>query len=133
MEERRQLPRSAFLADVQARVGGRRLSLFVYDLSMDGCMIQTSNLAIVEGQAIILELDAQCAAIGTVIWRKNLTAGMQFKSRLNPAVVKRLVEAARQSPYAQTPVPQVDRSVLRADHRKVDPPRSERVPRLPKR
>jgi len=131
MKERRHFPRSDFMADVAARIEGRRLSLFVYDLSMDGCMIQTSNLEVKEGQIIRLELDEHCEAAGMVIWRKNLTAGLKFKARLKPRVVARLVEAAAQSPYARALSPQIDRDVLRGDHRKVDPPRSERVARTP--
>jgi len=35
----------------------------------------------------------------------------------------RLVEAAAQNPYAQEAVPKLDRSVLKVDKRRIDPPR----------
>jgi hypothetical protein len=123
MEERRQFPRSAFMADVFAQVLGRRLRLFVYDLSMDGCMVQTADLEVIEGQTIILEFDESCTTIGKVLWKRNITAGMKFESRLEPAVVNRLVKAAENNSYAQELSPIFDRSVLKVEHRKVDPPK----------
>lgn len=126
MEERRQFPRSAYMADVLAQVRGQRLRLFVYDLSMDGCMVQTSNLEVFEGQTIILQFDDRCTAVGRVLWKKNITAGMKFENRLDPAVVSRLVEAAANNSFMQEWVPPLDRSVLKVRHRKVDPPRCER-------
>lgn len=121
--ERRQFPRSAFMADVPARIDGQSLSLFVYDLSMDGCMIQTANVEVSEGQVVVLEFDARCTAAGTVLWRQNLTAGMKFETRLKPAAVARLVSAAADNSYAREAIPRLDRSVLKVDNRKVDPPR----------
>jgi len=111
------------MADVPAHVEGSGVSLFVYDLSMDGCMIQTGNVEVSEGQIIVLEFEKGCTVIGTVLWRKNVTAGLQFETRLKPAAVMRLVEAAAQNPYAQEAVPKLDRSVLKVDKRRIDPPR----------
>lgn len=123
LHDRRHFPRSAFMADVAARLDGQSLSLFVYDLSMDGCMIQTANVEVHEGQAVVLEFDADCKAIGTVLWRKNLSAGVQFEARLHRDAVARLVNAAADGPYAKDAFPRLDRSVLRVDNRKIDPPR----------
>ena len=55
VQERRHFPRSAFMADVPAYIDGRSASLFVYDLSMDGCMIQDKSLKLRAGQLIVLE------------------------------------------------------------------------------
>ena len=121
--DRRHFPRSVFMADVLAQADGEAATLFVYDLSMDGCMIQTAGLEVREGQVIVLTFDPDCTAVGTVLWRKNLTAGIQFEARLKPAAVARLVDAAADSPYADEVLPKLDRKVLRVDHRKIDPPR----------
>jgi len=118
--ERRHFARSAFMADVLAQVDGKAVTLFVYDLSMDGCMIQTTGHEVREGQVVVLEFDALCTAAGTILWRRNLTAGLQFETRLKPAAVARLVEAAAGGPYAELAIPKLDRAVLK---RKVDPPR----------
>jgi hypothetical protein len=111
------------MADVPAQADGEAVTLFVYDLSMDGCMIQIAGIELREGQIIVLEFDAHCTATGTVQWRKNLTAGLQFETRLKPAVVARLVEAAAGGPYAEMAIPKLDRAVLKVDKRKIDPPR----------
>lgn len=111
------------MADVPAYIDGRSVSLFVYDLSMDGCMIQAKSLKVREGQVIVLGFDERCTAVGTVLWRRNLTAGVRFETRLEPEAVARLLEAAAESPYAQEAFPRIDRSVLKVDNRKIDPPR----------
>ena len=123
--ERRHFPRSAFMADVPAQADGEIVSLFVYDLSMDGCMIQTANVEVSEGQLIVLEFEKGCTVIGSVLWRKNLTAGLQFETRLKPAAVTRLVEAAADNPYAQDVLSKLDRSVLKVDKRRIDAPGSD--------
>ena len=111
------------MADVAAQIQGQWLHLFVYDLSMDGCMLQTADPEVFEGQTIILQFDDHCTTVGIVLWKKNITAGMQFESRLEPAVVNRLVRAAAKNAYAQAHTPIFDRSVLKIQNRKVDPPR----------
>ena len=123
LTERRHFPRSAFMADVPAQADGEIVSLFVYDLSMDGCMIQTANVEVREGQVIVLAFDEHCIAAGTVLWRRNLTAGMQFETRLKPEAVERLLDAAAEGPFAQEANPEIDRRVLKAGNRKIDPPR----------
>jgi hypothetical protein len=123
MLERRSFPRSAFMADVSARVCGKRLLLYVYDLSMDGCMIQTSSVEPAEGQRVALNFSKQCTAIGTVLWRKNRNLGLKFESRLASDTVELLVKAASVTAYSSVPHWKVDRSVLKVANRKVDPPR----------
>jgi hypothetical protein len=121
--ERRNFPRSAYMADVPAHADGRPVTLFVYDLSMDGCMIQSATLEVREGQAIVLEFDEQCTAAGTVQWCKNLSAGMRFSSPLKPDTIARLVATVANGPYVEDAFPKLDRRVLKAGERKIDPPR----------
>ena len=111
------------MADVLAQVRGEQLRLFVYDMSMDGCMLQTANLEVFEGQTIILQFDDRCTAIGMVLWKRNITAGVKFERRLEPEVVDRLVRAAADNAYARGLCPILDRSALKLESRKVDPPR----------
>ena len=79
-EERRQFLRSAYMADVAAQIQGQWLHLFVYDLSMDGCMLQTADTDVFEGQTIVLQFDDHCTTVGIVLWKKNITAGMHSPS-----------------------------------------------------
>jgi hypothetical protein len=111
------------MTDVAARVGGKTLILYVYDFSMDGCMIQTSNAEPHEGQTVVLRFDKRCTASGTVLWRKNLNMGIKFERRLEPDVVARLIRLAARTRGADDDEWSIDRSVLRRTANRIDPPR----------
>jgi hypothetical protein len=121
--ERRSIPRSTFRANVPCSIGDQCLELYVYDLSMDGCMIQTSSDGPMEGQTVVLNFSEECTATGVVLWRKNQNLGLKFETRLASEVVELLVKAAALSPSFPLPPGQFDRSVLKVAHRKIDPPR----------
>lgn len=89
--ERRAHLRSAFMEHVQGCLNGAVLRLFTYDLSMDGCMIETGDASVVEGSIIELTLVPGTPTIGKVIWRKNRNAGIKFDTKLDPQLVATLV------------------------------------------
>lgn len=80
------------MAEIDAHLDGAPLSLFVYDLSMDGCMIETDDPRIVEDTVLDLAFDERTAVGATVIWRKNRNAGLKFLDRLRSPVVAALIE-----------------------------------------
>lgn len=125
MPESRYFLRSDFMADVPAELDGRRLDVFVYDLSVDGCMVETSDSEVHQGSSIRVHFDQQCMS-GTVLWRKNRNLGVQFKTRMKSTEVDRLVRKAASSPYKTLPWERLDRSSLKVPKRKAELPRVRR-------
>jgi hypothetical protein len=89
--ERRANLRSAFMAHIEGRLDGAPLRLFAYDLSMDGCMVETEDIRLAEGAVVELVLDPATTVSAKVIWRKNRNAGLKFEAKLEPGLVAALV------------------------------------------
>ena len=85
MLERRALPRAKVKVGVACCVRGRTEGAEIYDLSADGCMIQSSPGFGNAGDKILIRFSDGTGTEGTIIWRNNLNAGVQFSQRLETA------------------------------------------------
>jgi hypothetical protein len=77
--------------DLDARVHSRVTRVLVYDLSIDGCMIEASTgQLLVADDAIELPLPYVGVTRGTLAWAQGRYAGVLFTHRLHAAVVDHL-------------------------------------------
>lgn len=83
LSERRTTRRTSLMREVDALIEGRRVPLLVYDLSLDGCKIDTSDEEFAGGDDINLQLHENVLASGKVVWRINRNAGVQFDQKLS--------------------------------------------------
>ena len=86
--ERRTTRRTSLMREVDALIEDRRVPLLVYDLSMDGCKIDTSDEELSGGDDISLQLHDDVLAKGKVVWRINRNAGVQFDEMLSRDALK---------------------------------------------
>ena len=74
--------------ELKGTLEARKLRACVYDLSMDGCMIEAEGTPLPErGQSLQLIFPQGIKVAGTLAWASNRNAGVQFSQRLNAAVV----------------------------------------------
>jgi hypothetical protein len=81
-----------FVVDLTAEgtLAGRSVRVCVYDLSMDGCMVEAQAPPLPEqGQAIELTFPDGFNVSGKLAWTMGKNAGVQFASRLNETEVAR--------------------------------------------
>ena len=88
--ERRAHERIAACVEVEALVAGRLGRATVSDLSVNGCRIETSNGFVSPGDPIVLRLPNSIRMAGTVVWRDERNAGVEFRTSMHPAVVAHL-------------------------------------------
>ena len=85
-EERRPLAMNA-----QCRSGHDRRNVALWDLSSHGCRIVLAGMVhIAVGQRIVLRPEGLESLSGTVRWRSEEFAGVEFDRALHPAVVDHL-------------------------------------------
>lgn len=77
--------------DVAASVGTRSMRAMIYDLSMDGCLIEACDGPLpAESSAIDLHiLDGQVTR-GTLVWTKGNFGGVKFAELMHEAWVQHL-------------------------------------------
>jgi hypothetical protein len=76
---------------VGAKVNGRLLRLLAYDLSMDGCMVDTCGEPLpAAGNAITIQLADALEIAGTLVWTLGRFGGVQFAQRLKHNLVEEL-------------------------------------------
>jgi hypothetical protein len=77
--------------EIDASVDGLPLRLMVYDLSMDGCMVDTRGASLTAGDApITLHFPQEVVITGTIAWSRGRVGGVRFDSPLHQAVVEHL-------------------------------------------
>lgn len=77
--------------EVALTVNGKACRARLYDLSMDGCMIDIAgSFAAHAGDAIGLDLPDAGAIQGTLIWTRGPFGGAKFTPRLHQQLVTRL-------------------------------------------
>ncbi len=74
--------------EIECRVGGRSARVLLYNLSVGGCMIETSNGLVSEGDWASLKLSDTILAGGVVIWQIGRNAGIRFEQALHGAIVE---------------------------------------------
>ena len=98
MIERRSVPRVKLRSAVECRSEGHVGLAEMYDISTDGCMLHSPPDFVREGSNIVLLLSDKKLVEGTVVWRRNLTAGVQFRVPLQNGVA---VATAYERQWAQ--------------------------------
>lgn len=77
--------------ELDARVGSRVTRVLVYDLSIDGCMIE-SRAGQLPGAGGAVELPSPDAGVtaGTLAWAQGRCGGVLFTNRLHESLVDRI-------------------------------------------
>lgn len=86
MIERRKVPRAKLRSAVECRSDGYVGPAEMYDISTDGCMLHSPPDFVCEGAGIIIRLSDGKLVEGTVVWHRDLTAGVQFRAPLQSGV-----------------------------------------------
>lgn len=73
--------------------------MLVYDLAMDGCMIDTGGERLSDCNAAVDLFFPHDLLIGTLAWAHGRVGGIKFKERLHQAVVE--IWDSSRSPFVQ--------------------------------
>ncbi|GLK46709.1 MULTISPECIES: PilZ domain-containing protein [Novosphingobium] len=76
--------------DVTCLVDGAREQVFLYDLSVGGCMFEMACERDMRERSATLELQGQGTVQGQVVWQVGRCIGMRFDTLIPEAVVRRL-------------------------------------------
>ena len=76
--------------EVSCRFAGRKAIVLMYDLSVDGCMIDAADLEVTAGDPIVLDLLDERSTSGEIVWEKAGCAGVRFTEPLHPVIVQYL-------------------------------------------
>lgn len=100
--------------DVTCLVDGMREQVFLYDLSVGGCMFEMTRDRDMRERSAILDLQGQGTVQGQVVWQVGRCIGMRFDALIRETVVRRLgftppvedfaIHAARE-PSGHAPLP----------------------------
>ena len=90
MGERRKVARQRIVAEVDYRSGWKSERTFAYDLSTNGCMIETSPGYVEPGDAVLVRFTERVAVEGKVIWQERRNAGIEFTEPVHPLIVSHL-------------------------------------------
>ena len=108
MPDRRAAERIQIVAAVECTAGGQREIATAYDISTDGCLLQTSLGLLEEGDRVCVRFGHGQSAEGSVMWTCYRNAGVQFATPLPSAavagIVRRSAEWARETQAAIIPV-----------------------------
>lgn len=117
--DERSASRVAVDKPAQVVIGDRDLGAIIYNLSTDGCMMDSISDD-VRGQSASIKLKDRIIASGTIVWQRGCHQGVRFTSPLASAVVEELGFTPALSSYraTQTVSPPHDVADLR-QHRRV--------------
>lgn len=85
--DHRSHPRVVVDRHISCGTGVDRVFVFMYDLSIGGCMLEADDATLVVGQAISVVL-ATAPHAGTIVWAIGGCVGVQFDQDLHAAVVE---------------------------------------------
>jgi hypothetical protein len=85
--DNRSHPRVAVDRHIPCEAGGSRALVFLYDLSLGGCMVEADDAAWIVGQEMTLVL-ASAPYPGKVVWAIGSCVGVQFAQHLHAAIVE---------------------------------------------
>ena len=80
-------------ANVRARGSRLRLRAEVVDISTDGCRILATDYAV--DDTVLIALAHLAPIAGRVCWARDGAVGVQFETRLHPAIVRHLAALGR--------------------------------------
>lgn len=75
---------------IPATILGLGSEVHIYNLSIDGCMVEATSVALQTDHILSLTFLDQITIQGRVIWRYGQYAGVRFLGELHPAVVEHL-------------------------------------------
>jgi hypothetical protein len=88
--DNRRFQRTVVDREVECEIESERDFVFLYNLSVNGCMIETFNAAAQAGSLIKLNLAGLEDIKGVVIWRIGCNAGIEFDRVIPQSVVEYL-------------------------------------------
>lgn len=86
----RRFQRTVVDRDVECMIDGLRDFVFLYNLSVSGCMIEVSNPAAAIGSLIKLDLAGLTDIQGHIVWKVDRNAGIEFTRTIPEQVVQYL-------------------------------------------
>jgi hypothetical protein len=92
MLERRAAERLKIHAVVDLSVGERSERVMAYDLSTDGCMLQSDKALLHADDSVALIFPNGSSASGRVVWTKHRNAGVQFAEPMPLSAVARIAK-----------------------------------------
>ena len=90
MAERRKVERQHVVAQVDYRSGWKSDQAVAYDLSTNGCMLESSAGFVEPGDNILIRFTSRIAVEGKVIWQERRNAGIEFAEPVHPLIVSHL-------------------------------------------
>ncbi len=90
MSERRKVERQRLAAQVDYRSGWKSDHAVAYDLSTNGCMLESSAGFVEPGDTILIRFTSRISVEGKVIWQERRNAGIQFVEPVHPLIVSHL-------------------------------------------
>ena len=76
--------------EIECRIDDRKEQVFLYDLSISGCMIEISQGQLTIGDSVVVKLTHFVQAHGQVVWQIEQNAGVRFEAPLPDLLVERL-------------------------------------------
>ena len=76
--------------EIDCLIGDRKEQVFLYDLSISGCMIEISQGQFHIGDSVMVKLTHFVEARGEVVWQFEQNAGVRFGEPLPDLLVERL-------------------------------------------
>ena len=80
---------------------GQRVPALLYDLSVDGCMIDVPDLYLETGDSLTLELSKGNTQEGQVVWERGGAVGLRFSTCLRPSIVVELGYKPSDTPFSE--------------------------------
>ena len=78
MAERRKVQRQYLVAQVDFRSGWKSDQAIAYDVSTNGCMLESRAGFVEPGDTILVRFAHRIAVEGKVIWQERRNAGIEF-------------------------------------------------------
>lgn len=80
-------PRVIVDRHIMCEIADCEVPVFMCDLSLDGCMLETDRPALAAGDTISLML-AAASQVATIVWTADKYVGARFAVPLHPAIIE---------------------------------------------
>lgn len=74
--------------EINCRIGRKKRTVKLYNLSSGGCMIECDSEDVVQGDAVQIDLRGKATMPGQIVWRVGKNAGIKFEIPLHGRVVQ---------------------------------------------
>lgn len=89
--------------EVACEIAGVPEEVFLYDLSMGGCMVETADGRDLRNAAIALQLHQYEITPGQVVWQVGGCLGVRFDAPIHDALVRHLGFMPPEVPFDEQP------------------------------